>query len=145
MANNPKERAEKSDRESQMIAANVLIKTVTPIPKSNPLLAFLYKSVVPGYAKKAKKYRVSDGCTSCKICATICPVDNITFTETKSCHPGTPSRPGLPIFGDHCEQCMACIQWCPQLAINYKQKTQRSGRYHHPNITLNEMMTGKLV
>jgi formate hydrogenlyase subunit 6/NADH:ubiquinone oxidoreductase subunit I len=145
MANNPKERAEKSDRESQMIAANVLTKAATPIPKSKPLLAFLYKSVVPGYAKKAKEYRISDGCTSCKTCANICPVDNITFSETKSYHPGAPRRPGLPIFGDQCEQCMACIQWCPQLAIDYKQKTQRSRRYHHPDITVDEMIAGKIV
>jgi formate hydrogenlyase subunit 6/NADH:ubiquinone oxidoreductase subunit I len=139
MADNPKERAEKADEASRKIAADIAAKAASTIPKTNTLIALLYKLVVPSLAKKAQGYRVSDTCVGCKTCANICPVNNITFQETKSNHPGASSRPGLPVFGDHCEQCMACIQWCPHQAINYKNKTQKRGRYHHPDITLDEM------
>jgi formate hydrogenlyase subunit 6/NADH:ubiquinone oxidoreductase subunit I/flavodoxin len=144
MANNPQERAEKSNEESQKIAADIAAKAASAIPKNNGLLAGLYKSVVFSYAKKARDYRVSDACVGCKTCMNICPVHNITFQEIQHGHPGTSGRPGLPIFGDHCEQCMACIQWCPQQAINYKNKTQNRGRYHHPAVTVNDMAREKL-
>lgn len=142
MADNAKERAEKSDKELEKIAADVLIKAASDIPKTNALLALIYKSVTSSFAKKAREYRVSDTCVGCKTCVNICPVRNITFQEKS---PGDSSRPGQPVFGDHCEQCLACIQWCPQRAINYKQKTQKRGRYHHPAITLAEMMTEKTM
>jgi formate hydrogenlyase subunit 6/NADH:ubiquinone oxidoreductase subunit I len=143
MGDNPKERAEQADAESQKIAADIAAKATSAIPKTKAPLELLYKLAVPSFAKKAQKYRVSDTCVGCKTCMNICPVHNITFKETEGGHPGTSKRPGLPIFGDHCEQCMACIQWCPHQAINYKDKTQERGRYHHPAITLDEMRTAK--
>jgi MinD superfamily P-loop ATPase len=50
-------------------------------------------------------------------------------------------RDGKPVFGAQCEWCMACIQWCPKAAINYKKKTRGRKRYHHPDITPDEMGT----
>jgi formate hydrogenlyase subunit 6/NADH:ubiquinone oxidoreductase subunit I len=140
MAGNPKEQAEQADEESRKIAADIAAKAASAIPKTKAPLELLYKLAIPYFAKKAHEYRVSDTCVGCKTCANICPVHNITFhEEAKSSHPGASSRPGQPIFGEHCEQCMACIQWCPRQAINYKDKTQKRGRYHHPAITLGEM------
>jgi ferredoxin len=133
MAGNPGERAEQSDKEARKITVDIMTKAASVIPKTKPLPALLYKSMVPSYSKKAQEYQVSDSCIGCKTCANICPVDNITFNGTT----------GKPVFGDHCEQCMACIQWCPRQAINYKNKTQKRGRYHHPDITLDEMTAAK--
>jgi epoxyqueuosine reductase QueG len=48
-----------------------------------------------------------------------------------------------PVFKEQCEQCMACIQWCPKQAINYKTKTQTRGRYHHPDISYQDMADKK--
>ena len=73
----------------------------------------------------ALSYNVSDDCISCGLCAEICPVRNICPDE----------KTGNPVFGAKCEQCMACIQFCPQKAINYKDKTQKRKRYHHPAVT----------
>jgi ferredoxin len=145
MADNPKEQAEKSDTESQKIAADIAARATSAIPKTNAPLELLYTLAVPSFAKKALKYRVSDTCVGCKTCANICPVTNITFPETEGGHPGASSRPDQPIFGDHCEHCLACIQWCPHEAINYKNKTQKRGRYHHPAITLDEMMAANHI
>ena len=38
------------------------------------------------------------------------------------------------------EQCLACIQWCPQEAIQFGKKTPRYKRYHHPEVTVREML-----
>ncbi len=70
-----------------------------------------------------KDFNVSDTCTSCKICVKVCPVNNITS-----------GRDGKPEFKHYCEQCLGCLQFCPQKSINYKDKTQNRGRYHHPDI-----------
>jgi epoxyqueuosine reductase QueG len=43
------------------------------------------------------------------------------------------------VWGGDCEQCMACIQWCPQQAINYADKTKTRKRYHHPKIKFADM------
>lgn len=71
----------------------------------------------------------SDGsCTACGICAGVCPAGNITLEK------------GRPEFHHLCESCMACIQYCPQKAINYEDKTQKRKRYTHPEIRPAELM-----
>jgi ferredoxin len=53
------------------------------------------------YARKNKGFNVSDACTGCGTCETVCPVANIVMKNKK------------PSFQHHCEQCMPCVQWCP--------------------------------
>ena len=45
-----------------------------------------------------------------------------------------------PTWNHHCEQCLACIQWCPEEAIQYGKKTPQYERYHHPEIQLKDML-----
>jgi MinD superfamily P-loop ATPase len=44
-----------------------------------------------------------------------------------------------PSFGPACEQCMACIQYCPQRTINYKNATRNRGRYVNPDVDYREL------
>ncbi len=74
-----------------------------------------------------KEYKVSKDCTSCATCEKICPTANISISN------------GQVEFGDNCNLCMGCIQWCPNNAIYYQEKTIHRKRYHHRNITKNEM------
>lgn len=75
-----------------------------------------------------KNFNVSDACTSCGICQKVCLMNNIKL-----------EKGGMPCFGHHCEQCLACIQSCPSKAINYKVKTQDRKRYLHPDISWKEL------
>lgn len=82
-------------------------------------------SMIP---KLDKPFSVNDKCNNCGICRKICPVENITAADDK------------PVWHHHCEQCFACIQWCPQEAIEYGKKTVGKKRYHHPDITVKDMV-----
>ena len=95
-------------------------------------MAVIHGPFIKSLVNKDKGFNVSEACNGCETCSKVCPVGNIQMQE------------GKPIFLHHCEQCVACVQWCPQQAINFKNKTQKRGRYHHPDITLADMMNKKL-
>ena len=67
-------------------------------------------------------------CNGCGVCKAVCPSGNIDLPGNR------------PAWMHHCEQCLACIQWCPQEAIQFGRKTPRYKRYHHPEITLRDMI-----
>ena len=66
----------------------------------------------------ARKFIVTDACTSCGICYRMCPSGNITMVE------------GKPLFGDNCEGCLGCYHRCPADAIQLTTKV-REGRYRN--------------
>jgi ferredoxin/flavodoxin len=83
-----------------------------------------------GYAQIPKMDRAfcaNDHCNGCGICAKLCPTGNITMHEKK------------PTWQHRCEQCFACLQWCPNQAIDYGKKTAGKKRYTHPEVTIKDM------
>ena len=78
-----------------------------------------------------KSFYVEDTCTSCGICVKVCPVNNITLKE------------GIPQWQHKCQQCLACINFCPEKCIHFGDKTLKTGRYHHPEITVQDIMNQK--
>lgn len=75
-----------------------------------------------------KNFWVLDSCTGCKLCEKICPVKNIKFIIDK------------PTWNHNCEQCTACIQYCPNKAIQWGKKTMKRNRYRNPNVNIIEML-----
>lgn len=78
--------------------------------------------------KMDKSFSADEKCTSCGICEKICPAHNISLVN------------GMPSWQHHCEQCFACIQWCPEEAIQYGKGTAKKKRYHHPEVNLKDML-----
>jgi len=74
------------------------------------------------------KFWADDKCTNCGICTRVCPAKNITISQ------------GKPLWHHRCEQCFACLQWCPTEAIQYGKRTVRFERYHHPEIVLKDVL-----
>jgi Fe-S-cluster-containing hydrogenase component 2/flavodoxin len=80
-----------------------------------------------------KKFKVTQKCDSCGICAEVCPVDNIDMLD------------GTPVWKHRCEQCLACFHWCPQGAIEIGKSTAGKKRYRHPDVTLGDMIQKKVA
>jgi formate hydrogenlyase subunit 6/NADH:ubiquinone oxidoreductase subunit I len=67
-------------------------------------------------------FYVDDNCTGCGVCETVCPVNNIIINDSK------------PEWLHDCQQCLACINYCPENAIQYGKTTLGKRRYYHPMI-----------
>jgi len=114
------------------ISGAVRQRTVVPVDKGplwqRILFTFLYKitfSRVPGMDRS---FHADTRCNACGICGRVCPSSNITLPE------------GRPVWHHRCEQCFACLQWCPREAVQYGKKTLNYERYHHPEITLRDVL-----
>ena len=94
-------------------------------PKEKALVKLIYKVASPRFKNSDRNFTV-EGCNGCTICERVCPANNIVMQGNR------------PQFQHRCEQCLACLQYCPQKAINYKNKTQKRTRYHHPDVPIQE-------
>jgi len=122
----PSKQLPKSERELKQIISEIMSKTLKKAPKKTlrkEILRIIEKPFVRSLPQKDRHFNVSSDCVSCGICAQICMVHNIELKNS------------TPIFKHNCAQCMACIVFCPKSAINYKNKTQKRTKYHHPNIS----------
>ncbi len=80
------------------------------------------------------KFWITDQCNQCGICEQVCSKNNIRMVDEKI------------IWDKNCEHCLACMNWCPKEAIQNGDNSKESGRYHHPEISVKEMiMKGQLT
>lgn len=76
-------------------------------------------------------FYANNQCNGCGTCEDICPVNNIILLDDK------------PNWQHRCQQCLACINFCPEKAIQFGEKTIETQRYHHPKITVQDIITQK--
>jgi flavodoxin/Pyruvate/2-oxoacid:ferredoxin oxidoreductase delta subunit len=77
--------------------------------------------------KMEKDFWCNDQCDGCGLCEKVCPVRNIAMKN------------GKPAWQGRCEQCLACMQWCPKESIQFGKRTGGGGRYHNPYIKVQEL------
>jgi ferredoxin len=119
------------------IAATVSNNEEAP-PEKGPFLlnlifSMIYRKTLPNVAKMDKSFSADEKCIACGICEKLCPARNIVITE------------GKPIWQHRCEQCFACLQWCPEEAIQHGKNTKNKKRYHHPEISLKDVISSSLA
>ena len=87
----------------------------------------IYAGAIRSFRKADSGFSVSDACTSCGICARVCPRENVRLES------------GRPVWHGNCEMCHGCIFWCPENAILTQGKS-RTDPAHHPNVTVADML-----
>jgi Pyruvate/2-oxoacid:ferredoxin oxidoreductase delta subunit len=75
-----------------------------------------------------RRLHATAACNRCGACSRICPTRNISVTEE-----------GVS-WGDDCTWCYACIHWCPQEAVEIGGRTAGRPRYHHPEVSVRDML-----
>jgi ferredoxin len=82
------------------------------------------------YGEGIENYiEVNNNCVGCGVCASVCPVDNITVDKEK----------GRIALSDQCFMCMACLHHCPQNAIHIRGEVN-GNRYRNRHISLQEIV-----
>ena len=99
--------------------------------KKKNRLGKLNKSFIEKVNESDKSFYSDNNCTSCGICEKICPVNNIIIID------------GKPQWQHKCQQCLACINLCPEKSIQFGTKTLKTQRYHHPEITVQDITNQK--
>ena len=122
------EETKQSQQDLRQIIKSIKNKANNKLSHTEPFQEIAYRLLIKFASNMDKNYNVSRDCTGCGICRAVCPVGNIDLDDKNR-----------PFFKHHCEQCVACIQYCPTKAINYKDKTQSRRRYTHPDIKYSEL------
>ena len=135
----PKDEQEKrfelARKKISRIAGTIKEKAHLPVEKGplwqRIIFTSFYKMTFSQVPKMDRQFWVDEKCNACGICSKACPAANITLFE------------GKPTWNHRCEQCFACLQWCPQEAIQYGKKTPHYERYHHPEVQLKDVLKTK--
>ncbi len=91
------------------------------------------KAVPPGPFVESRQwmdegFHAGEQCNGCGVCAKVCPAEDIVMMR------------GRPVWQHRCEQCFACLQWCPREALQFGRKTEGGKRYHYPEVKLADML-----
>ncbi|MDR3215972.1 MAG: EFR1 family ferrodoxin [Clostridiaceae bacterium] len=123
------QKIKRADEAFARFAADIQNKSLNSNGKLlNPFFALFYRIGQRFFKMMEKRFRVTEDCVSCGLCAKLCPVGNIEITD------------GKPVFlHKDCASCLACLHWCPRAAIECGQATVKHGRYRHPSITPKDM------
>ncbi len=120
--------------EEEITRIGELIKNEKPqriglYPLSSLLNIAMYGSFAKSVHSSDERFSVSDSCTSCGTCVSVCPTGNITLED------------GKPVYHHQCELCCACLNFCPVQAIDlaFLRGTKGRGRYHHPEVRISDM------
>lgn len=92
----------------------------------------LLSAIIYRHSKKfnteARLFWVKDTCNGCGSCKKVCPVKNVEMDN------------GKPKRGDACEQCLACIHWCPKEAIEFGKNTKNRKRYRNLQVKMADII-----
>lgn len=127
MSQKVQEITEKSEQDMDGFLTEIVAKMENKTAGFIPVLSWYYKKQIARVNRADNHFSVSGDCISCGKCAALCPSGNIKMVD------------GHPQFQHRCNQCVACIQYCPKRAINYKKTTQTRRRYTQPDIGYREL------
>ena len=120
--------------ELDRISAMIQKKEPSPRKRLSYPFRYLTFTVMDPLTRNMKNdigYYIDDTCIGCGTCERVCPSGKVKLKNNR------------PIWQTDipCYYCYACFNFCPQQAILVKNKyTRKDGRYHHPDITLDDIV-----
>lgn len=132
ISENQSQLLQEAEKRAAAISEDIKNKAQRVTPKKRLSNALFYKVAARFFKAKEKQFHVSYACTSCGLCAKLCPMDNIEIVNSKP-----------KFLHKNCANCMACIHWCPQKAIDCGNITPERKRYHHPSVSVEDMLHKK--
>jgi NAD-dependent dihydropyrimidine dehydrogenase PreA subunit len=111
-----------------------LVPFLPIIDAVSPLLVSLGKLVETSF-----DFYYDEKCTGCGVCEKVCLSEKVRVVD------------GRPVWQEavKCHGCFACLNYCPEESIQVKSSwylksyTDQNGRYHHPEITANDIARQK--
>lgn len=76
-----------------------------------------------------ENFSVNESCIKCSTCIKVCSRANVSYDESRNI-----------IFGNRCENCLACVHNCPKKAIQVKGDKNSDARFRNENISLKEII-----
>ncbi|OHD10260.1 MAG: hypothetical protein A2086_00670 [Spirochaetes bacterium GWD1_27_9] len=122
--------------ETDNIFVRLIVVLIRPIAIKEGLKSFKKLAKLPDSSNLSfeelillsdNSYYTDEKCNGCGICSKICPVNNIKIINNK------------PVWQNHCENCLACFNWCPKEAI-HGGIAPNEYKYHHPDVKLSDML-----
>lgn len=120
-----------SDRMEEMIetiGAKRRHRLETSNGLTNLLGSLLYPLALKTFKGSGEHLWTDGSCSGCGTCVKICPRNNIQIVDSR------------PVWGDDCELCHACLQWCRKSAIQYKHLTEGKERYRNTAVSIKDMV-----
>lgn len=113
---------------SQMVQARKDYIEISCMEYLGPVI-FRYQHFVKTVNTSDQAFYSTHSCTSCGLCAKVCPTNNI------DCSTGKPRWKG-----ETCQRCFACLHLCPTAAIQYGKITLKRQRYQNPYIKIETLI-----
>lgn len=99
----------------------------------SPIIRFVFSKT--RYFNMEKAFYSDSKCTGCGICEKVCLSNRVQVVNNKPKWSNTVK----------CIFCFACLHYCPVQSIQIrKRKTTTRGRYHHPEINVDDIARQKL-
>jgi len=114
------------------IKVNIIDRKQELVKKKFALISDIFrKFMYRNQHKWHKDFNINHKCVSCGLCKNICQFNNIEIYN------------GKPRWNSNCEHCVACIQLCPNQAIEYGNKTKQRERYKNPRVPYKDLTNSK--
>lgn len=143
------ERLDKANLKADKLLADIKAqKHKIVVPKIDIFSKMMYEKYLKECENNASNFVVDNSCIGCGLCSKLCPTQNIKAAagaqvfspceaENETAERAvTFFRPG---FSNKCQQCFACVHWCPKQAIQYTESTRGRKRYHNPKVSVEEI------
>jgi len=117
-----------SEKKLSDVANTITKRKQELVKKKYALISNIFRKVMyRNHHKWHKDFYTNQKCTSCSLCKKICQFKNIEIYE------------GRPCWLSNCEHCVACMQLCPNQAIEYANKTKQRKRYKNPKVLYKDL------